>query len=83
MVIVFGEVSIATHALIDSGAAGNFIDADFVATNHLPVLPCSPSVTVAALDGRPLGSGRIHHTTGDLTLRIEPSHQETIRLFII
>ncbi|KAI2665817.1 Transposon Tf2-9 polyprotein [Labeo rohita] len=83
VIIVFGEVSIATHALIDSGAAGNFIDADFVATNHLPVLPCSPSVTVAALDGRPLGSGRIHHTTGDLTLRIEPSHQETIRLFII
>ncbi|KAI2666797.1 Transposon Tf2-6 polyprotein [Labeo rohita] len=81
--IVFGEVSVATFALIDSGAAGNFIDADFVATNHLPVLPCSPSVTVAALDGRPLGSGRIHHTTDDLTLRIEPSHQETIRLFII
>ncbi|KAI2654711.1 Transposon Tf2-6 polyprotein [Labeo rohita] len=38
---------------------------------------------MAALDGRPLGSGRIHHTTDDLTLRIEPSHQETIRLFII
>ncbi|KAL0168445.1 hypothetical protein M9458_036667, partial [Cirrhinus mrigala] len=81
--IVCGEMSIATSALIDSGAAGNFIDADFVTTNHLPVLSCSPPVTVAALDGRPLGSGRIRHTTDDLTLRIEPAHQETIRIFII
>ncbi|KAI2658093.1 Transposon Tf2-6 polyprotein [Labeo rohita] len=81
--IVCGEMSIATSALIDSGTAGNFIDADFVATNHLPVLSCSPPVTVAALDGRPLGSGRIRHTTDDLTLRVEPSHQETTCLFII
>ncbi|KAL0192334.1 hypothetical protein M9458_010630, partial [Cirrhinus mrigala] len=79
----FEDVSIETTALIDSGAAGNFIDADFVTANHLPILSCTPHMTVAALDGRPLGSGRIHHTTNDLTLRIEPSHLETIRFFII
>ncbi|KAL0187596.1 hypothetical protein M9458_014695, partial [Cirrhinus mrigala] len=49
----------------------------------LPVLSCSSHVTVAALDGRPLGSGKIHHTTNDLTLRIEPCHLETIRFFVI
>ncbi|KAL0150908.1 hypothetical protein M9458_053827 [Cirrhinus mrigala] len=74
---------IETTALIDSGAAGNFIDADFVNANGLPTLPCSPHVAVAALDGRPLGSGRILCTTTDLSLQIQPSHQETIRLFII
>ncbi|KAL0165102.1 hypothetical protein M9458_040855, partial [Cirrhinus mrigala] len=78
-----GRVWIETTALIDSGAAGNFIDADFVATNRLPVLSCSPHVTVAALDGRPLGSGSVHHTTNDLTLRIAPNHHETIRFFVI
>ncbi|KAI2645467.1 Transposon Tf2-6 polyprotein [Labeo rohita] len=78
-----GRVWIETTALIDSGAAGNFIDADFVATNRLSVLSCSPHVTVAALDGRPLGSGSIHHTTNDLTLRIAPNHHETIRFFVI
>ncbi|KAI2661335.1 Transposon Tf2-6 polyprotein [Labeo rohita] len=78
-----GDTIIKTTALIDSGAAGNFIDADFVANNHLPTLSCSPHVSVAALDGRPLGSGRIHHTTDDLTLHIDPSHRETIRFFII
>ncbi|KAI2645110.1 Transposon Tf2-9 polyprotein [Labeo rohita] len=78
-----GEAIIKTTALIDSGAAGNFIDADFVANHHLPTLSCSPHVAVAALDGRPLGSGRVNHTTDDLTLRIDPSHYERIRFFII
>ncbi|KAI2658554.1 Transposon Tf2-9 polyprotein [Labeo rohita] len=77
------DISIRTTALIDSGAAGNFIDRDFVATNCLPVLSCTSPVAVAALDGRPLGTGRVEHTTDDLTLCLEPQHQETIRFFII
>ncbi|KAL0188522.1 hypothetical protein M9458_015621 [Cirrhinus mrigala] len=77
------DISIKTTALIDSGAASNFIDMDFVTTNRLPVLSCAPPVAVAALDGRPLGMGRIEHTTDDLTLCLEPRHQETIRFFLI
>ncbi|KAI2655924.1 Transposon Tf2-9 polyprotein [Labeo rohita] len=76
-------VSMETIALIDSGAAGNFIDKDFVKINRLPILPCSSPVAVAALDGRPLGTGRVNHITQDLTLRLEPGHQETIRFFVI
>ncbi|KAI2647134.1 Transposon Tf2-6 polyprotein [Labeo rohita] len=75
--------SIRTTALIDSGAAGNFIDKDFARSNQLPLSPCVSPVAVAALDGRPLGTGRIDHTTTDLTLHIEPGHQETIRFFVI
>ncbi|KAL0162325.1 hypothetical protein M9458_041721, partial [Cirrhinus mrigala] len=67
----------------DSGAAGNFIDANFVEHNRLPTLSCSPHVSVAALDGRPLGTGQINQTTDDLILHINPSHQETIRFFLI
>ncbi|KAI2652387.1 Transposon Tf2-9 polyprotein [Labeo rohita] len=78
-----GGKSIRTNALIDSGAAGNFIDKDFAKSNQLPLSPCASPVAVAALDGRPLGTGRIDHTTTDLTLRIEPGHQETIRFFVI
>ncbi|KAI2646312.1 Transposon Tf2-6 polyprotein [Labeo rohita] len=77
------DITIKTKALIDSGAACNFIDMDFVTANRLPVLSCAPPVAVAALDGRPLGIGRIEHTTDDLTLCLEPRHQETIRFFII
>ncbi|KAL0180319.1 hypothetical protein M9458_025761, partial [Cirrhinus mrigala] len=81
--LCFEGRSIRTTALIDSGAAGNFIDKDFVKTNQLPLLPCVSPVAVAALDGRPLGSGRVEHTTTDLTLCLEPGHQEIIRFFTI
>ncbi|KAL0175452.1 hypothetical protein M9458_027782, partial [Cirrhinus mrigala] len=83
VLLISDGVSIETTALIDSGAGGNFIDKDFVRSNQLPTLSCVSPVSVAALDGRPLGPGRIDHTTIDLILRLEPGHQETIRFFII
>ncbi len=48
-----------TVALIDSGAAGNFIDGSFDKSNNIPLVPCDSHLAVAALDGRPLGSGSI------------------------
>ncbi|KAI2656914.1 Transposon Tf2-6 polyprotein [Labeo rohita] len=83
VILCYEDRSVRATALIDSGAAGNFIDADFVKANRLPILSCVSPVAVAALDGRPLGTGRIEHTTGDLTLHTEPHHKETIRFFII
>ncbi len=71
-----------TVAFIDSGAAGNFIDAEFAKTHKIPLVPCESHLAVAALDGRPLGSGRIHFTTEDLTLLTGALHTETIRLFV-
>ncbi len=39
-------------------------------------------LAVAALDGRPLGSGQIQFTTEDLSLYNGAFHAETIRLFV-
>ncbi len=50
---VKGQIT-ETSALIDSGAAGNFIDATFAETHHIPLVPCVSHLAVAALDGRPL-----------------------------
>ncbi len=71
-----------TTAFIDSGAAGNFIDAEFSRTHNIPLVPCESYLVVAALDGRPLGSGRIQFTTEDLTLLTGALHTETICLFV-
>ncbi len=73
---------IETTAFIDSGAAGNLIDAEFTKTHNIPLIPCESQLAVAVLDGRPLGSGWIQFTTEDLTLRTGALHTETIRLFI-
>ncbi len=70
-------------ALIDSGAAGNFIDINFAKAHSLPLIPCESGVAVAALDGRPLGTGHIKLTTKDITMKTGSLHTESIRLFAI
>ncbi len=78
---VNGEV-IETTALIDSGAAGNFIDSAFSKTHRIPLVACESRLAVAALDGRPLGSGRIQFTTEDLSLCLSHRDNPTVRLSI-
>ncbi len=75
--------STATMAMIDSGNAGNFIDISFAKAHNLPLVPCESRVAVAALDGRPLGSGRINYLTPELCLQAGILHTESIRLFAI
>ncbi len=70
-------------ALIDSGATGNVIDADFAKSHDLPLIPCKSPLAVAALDGRPLGAGQVQHTTNDICLTTGVMHSEILRFFII
>ncbi len=65
---------IQTTALLDSGAAGNFIDSEFVGQLHLKLNPCNSSLAVEALDGRPLGKGKILRLTEPVTLHIGTLH---------
>ncbi|KAL1249800.1 hypothetical protein QQF64_020805 [Cirrhinus molitorella] len=48
----------------------------------LPTVSCS-SQGVAAIDGRPLGDGRINFVTEEVQLRIGTLHSEPIRLFVL
>lgn len=60
-----GVVSIA---LVDSGAAGNFIHQTLVSSLNITTYPFSSPFPVQALDKRPLRSGTITHITAPLTL---------------
>lgn len=68
---------VETIAMIDSGAAGNFIDISFAET-HIPLISCESRVAVVALDGRPLGSGRIKFITPEIRLLTGALHTESI-----
>ncbi|KAL7845134.1 hypothetical protein AOLI_G00233260 [Acnodon oligacanthus] len=57
-------------AVIDSGAAENFLDITLAAELGLPFDPLERPLPVMAIDGRSLGSGPITHWTGLLTLRV-------------
>jgi len=55
---------ISSKALIDTGASGfAFIDADFVSHNNLPQIPLPSPQKLEVIDGRPISSGHITHTT--------------------
>lgn len=53
-----GQV-VSTPALIDSGAAGNFMSRDYAMHLKIALIPCSSPLTFEAVDGRPLGSRRV------------------------
>ncbi len=69
---------ICTNALLDSGAAGNFISAEFAQQHNLKLTPCDSRI-VEALGGRPLGGGRIAHLTEEIHMQIGALHHENIR----
>ncbi len=75
--------AIQTTAILDSGAAGNFIDSEFIIQLHLELTPCNSSLAVEALDGRPLGKGKILCLTEPVTLRIGTLHSERIKFYVI
>ncbi len=72
---------IQTTALLDSGAAGHFIDSEFVGQLHLKLTPCNSSLAVEALDGRPLGKGKILRLTEPVKLHFGTLHSEKIKFY--
>ncbi len=75
--------AVQTTALLDSGAAGNFIDSEFVGQLNLKLNPCNSSLAVEALDGRPLSKGKILRLTEPVTLHIGTLHSEEIQFYVI
>ncbi len=74
---------IQTTALLDSGAAGNFVSAEFVQQHHLKLTHCNSSLAVEVLDGRPLGEGRICRLTEEIKMQLGTLHTETIQFYVI
>lgn len=70
-------------ALIDSGAAGNFIDRSLAHKLGIPIVPVDVPFPVHALDSRPLGSGLIGEVTAPTAMRTRGDHEERISLFLI
>uniref|UniRef100_A0AAQ4QFQ9 CCHC-type domain-containing protein n=1 Tax=Gasterosteus aculeatus aculeatus TaxID=481459 RepID=A0AAQ4QFQ9_GASAC len=70
-------------ALIDSGSAGNFISQRLVQQLQLATLPCSPPLSITAINNQPLGSGFISQVTVPVTLVVGVLHSEELSLLVI
>lgn len=73
--------NIKTTALIDSGAASNFLSQGFAQKYMIPLTKCNSSLTVEAVDGRLLGTGKISSLTQELTIQTGLLHSEKILYF--
>ncbi|KAL0162424.1 hypothetical protein M9458_041820 [Cirrhinus mrigala] len=82
VILICNHQTTQTVALIDSGAAGNFIDISFAKSACVPLIACN-DVAVTALDGRALGSGKVEAVSKELELQVSFLHSERLRLFAI
>lgn len=73
--------SLPVHALVDSGADGDFIDKYFVSQANIPTVLLTEPREVAAIDGNVLV--KITHVSSPLTLTLSGSYREELRLFMI
>lgn len=78
-----GESQVKLQALVDSGAAVNLLDQTLARQLQIPILPCESPRAVQALDGRPLGSGRLEFCTRPLQMTTLEKHQESCVFFLI
>lgn len=69
--------------LINSGVAGNFIDQDSVACLQLPVIQLQRPIKVSAINGHPVGSGLIAHSTHPVHLQASTLLHEQITLLLM
>ncbi len=81
--LLIGQRTVSTEALIDSGAAGDFMSIEFAHEHHLSLTPCTSYLAVEALDGRPLGEGRISRVTDELSMQIGILHKEILKFYVI
>ncbi len=75
--------SSSTSALLDSGAAGNVMSLEFAELHKIPLIPCISPLSVEAVDGRPLGTGRVTHLSQELHMRTGLLHRELIQFYIL
>ena len=82
-VLSWGGEDFAITALLDSGAAGCFLDISFAQRHKIKFSALPEPQRVTTLDGRPLGTGLIRDVTDPVKLRVSGNHVETIQLHML
>ena len=80
--LAWGGLSHSCRALVDSGAAGNFIDTALVQRLKIPQEALETPLSVSALDGQPIGNGKVTSATTPLRLDVG-NHNENISLHLL
>ncbi|KAL0159061.1 hypothetical protein M9458_047137, partial [Cirrhinus mrigala] len=77
------EQSLSVSALVDSGSFGNFISQECLNQLQLSRQRHSQEYAVKTIQGKPLGRGRIRHSSPFITLQVGLFHSERIRFLVL
>lgn len=77
--IIIQDKVISTSALLDSGAAGNFVSHEFAQQHKLTLTRCNSCLAVEALDGHPIRDGKVTHLTEEIIMYVGVLYKEAIR----
>uniref|UniRef100_A0AAR2KLN8 CCHC-type domain-containing protein n=1 Tax=Pygocentrus nattereri TaxID=42514 RepID=A0AAR2KLN8_PYGNA len=80
---ILAAETFSVSALVDSGAAGNFMDIALAEQLKIPLQPMNNQLRIKALDGRPLGTGTVTKQTPDIDLQVGLFHREKISFFLV
>ncbi|XP_030634258.1 receptor-type tyrosine-protein phosphatase gamma [Chanos chanos] len=83
VLISCGSKSLSLTALVDSGAAGNFIDEELARKLKVSLRSINPPLYINSLDGQPLGKGTVTQQTSPLQLQVGALHHEHLQLLVI
>lgn len=68
---------------MDSGIADNFLDCSRNRKCGISISQLEEPLNITALDGRPLGSGLVHHLMAPIQLTLDEIHHEIIQFHLV
>uniref|UniRef100_A0A3B3RW46 DUF4939 domain-containing protein n=1 Tax=Paramormyrops kingsleyae TaxID=1676925 RepID=A0A3B3RW46_9TELE len=71
------------RALVDSGAAGNFINVQLVRRMNIPLQPLAQPLTIQGVTGERMADGVIHYRTVPLEMRVGALHLESLEVLVL
>ncbi|KAI2643971.1 Retrotransposon-derived protein PEG10 [Labeo rohita] len=77
------KMSLCVSTLVDSGSSGNFISQDCLNQLQLPHHHHSQGLAVKTIQGKPLGCGKIRHSSPYITLQVGLFHSEKIKFLVL
>ncbi|KAL0167181.1 hypothetical protein M9458_039025 [Cirrhinus mrigala] len=77
------NISLYVSALVDSGSSGNFISQDCLNQLQLARRPHHQVLSVKTIQGKPLGRGKIRHSSPIITLQVGLFHYEDIKFLVL
>ncbi|KAL0146621.1 hypothetical protein M9458_057961 [Cirrhinus mrigala] len=77
------DCTLSVSALVDSGSSGNFISQECLNQLHLSRQRHCHEYSVRTIQGKPLGRGRIRHSSPHITLQVGLFHTERIRFLVL